>query len=241
MNGEPEFHFVYALCEPAGGTVRYVGRCTSLQQRYIVHLLEKTGSARMTEWVNSIAPEAPELRVLHVVHTIREAEHLERDEIANHVGSGIDLLNEFDRPDRRARKRGPRPLIAKSLAPHLRGASTVVGELEKRLRGKFTMEGGAVSIRAGCEKAPWFKVKHRGMPGTRRTTVLLYEASVVLWKRIAILTHERSEFRLFEIEPGPNENEIKFHDYYARGPFRIVRQVDDDLDAQVEFSWFKPS
>lgn len=82
--------YVYALCEPTTGAVRYVGKSSNPARRLESHCAKSAASA-MREWVARVGE--PTLRILteHVDETA--AFVAERDLIKEHWAAGAQLLN----------------------------------------------------------------------------------------------------------------------------------------------------
>lgn len=88
--------FIYALCEPDGETVRYVGKAKNPAARLKSHRNERS-SRRKARWLRSLeaAGLAPALVVLEEVDESAWQE-AERRWIAYHRGLGADLTNHTD-------------------------------------------------------------------------------------------------------------------------------------------------
>lgn len=85
--------FVYALCEPDSGAVRYVGRSSNPQARLVSHMAQS--SERVTAWIGGLRAlgMAPQLRILREVPAGEDSAAIERLAIGEHIARGCDLLN----------------------------------------------------------------------------------------------------------------------------------------------------
>lgn len=94
MEAVPRTWFVYALCEPDGKTVRYVGVTSDLLQRFRRHLSAATFPA-VRRWVDGLRHRSliPAMIVLSQHSTIEEGLAAESAEIARRVKAGQSLLN----------------------------------------------------------------------------------------------------------------------------------------------------
>lgn len=90
--GKPDIRnvhaFIYALCEPMTGEIRYVGKAASPQSRLVGHT--RYGSYDIKEWIGSLR-QPPALRVLEVVPPGCDVDARERFHIE--ANDGPRLLN----------------------------------------------------------------------------------------------------------------------------------------------------
>lgn len=89
--------YVYALCEPDGRTVRYIGATTDLWRRYCQHC---RGSHRpeIRSWIASLSKfgRIPSLVILREVIGVESARQVESDEIRKHIAQyGDQILNDY--------------------------------------------------------------------------------------------------------------------------------------------------
>jgi len=84
---------IYALCEPATGDVRYVGKATNSTSRLKAHLNDR-GDTRRARWIRALRAQnlVPHLLVLESV-TADNWQSAERRWIAHYRGQGVDLTN----------------------------------------------------------------------------------------------------------------------------------------------------
>ena len=114
--------YVYALCEPDGVTIRYVGRSQAPEKRRVSHLTNS--SRRVQHWVRGLAREGqqPTLRILETVPPGRDAALAERAAIQNLRAAGCRLLNTSGVP-------GPRLILSReSDRQKLRAMAKEVGD-----------------------------------------------------------------------------------------------------------------
>lgn len=83
--------YVYALCEPTTGAMRYVGKSSNPAKRFAAHL-SSTASESVRAWVTSLAAP-PRLEIIVAAPTEAEAALLEQKWIAKLRASGSKLLN----------------------------------------------------------------------------------------------------------------------------------------------------
>jgi len=58
------------------------------------------------------------------------------------------------------------------------------------------------------------------------------------WKRLAVLTGRGDEAHFFEIEPAPEQHELRGGDYFIRGDFRVIRALaSPGVKARVYAAW----
>lgn len=90
--------FIYALCDPDTGDVRYIGKSTRINIRPREHLRDK-GTTRKCRWIASLS-KPPVLKVLETV--LFEAwKEAEKRQIKLHRDAGCDLTNHTDGGDGR--------------------------------------------------------------------------------------------------------------------------------------------
>lgn len=118
--------FVYALCEPDGKTIRYIGVTANLRDRYLKHV----GSPQcksLRAWIKGLddAGLVPSLVVLRTVRGISAGVDAEREEIERYSKIlGDQLLNEKHTGKPRPKRRGMiefggRSMTANDWAAHL--------------------------------------------------------------------------------------------------------------------------
>ena len=83
--------YVYALCEPATGEIRYIGKSRNPWTRLDSHR-SHNAAQRIRKWVSSLT-SSPKLRILSEFDTDREARHEEERLISEARASGVVLLN----------------------------------------------------------------------------------------------------------------------------------------------------
>lgn len=125
----------------------------------------------------------------------------------------------------------PKSLEAVSLGG--RGPAPKV-QLQGRAQGR-SATSGSLSIRAGHEGDVSFKVKAPGASESKPP------ARLDKWSRVGVLTGGHGKLRFFELEPGGEPNELEFHGFHARGPFRVVRKVNNAKAAREAWEAFEPS
>lgn len=108
--------YIYALCEPVSGEVRYIGKSANPVARLANH--RAGGCKKVVAWIAQLAADglAPKLCVLEAVQPGQDASARERLAIGRHCAGGARLLNS----DGTAAGRGPR---ARALAPSNQGAA----------------------------------------------------------------------------------------------------------------------
>jgi hypothetical protein len=55
------------------------------------------------------------------------------------------------------------------------------------------------------------------------------------WDRIAVQTRNGEGLRLFELEPGDDQNKLVFHGFHVRGLFRVATTVNGSQEAEDKF------
>lgn len=96
-------HYVYALCEPETGEVRYIGCTTRLKARFRQHLkVDRAVNPRVAEWVTSLIGRdlLPQMKILETVKGMWPGWEAERYLIGVYsVAMRERLLNEHYRGD----------------------------------------------------------------------------------------------------------------------------------------------
>lgn len=87
--------FIYALCEPDGKTIRYIGRTRDLWRRFLAHYRSQA-NPEMHKWISTLKQRGyiPSLIILREVCGEEESRQAESDEIRAHKSSGLTILNE---------------------------------------------------------------------------------------------------------------------------------------------------
>lgn len=85
--------YIYALCEPIDGAVRYIGKSSSPEKRLTNHLA--AGRHKIAAWVAQLAADGlrPQLCILEAVPAGCDAASRERLAIGTHLARGCRLLN----------------------------------------------------------------------------------------------------------------------------------------------------
>lgn len=85
--------YIYALCEPTTGAVRYIGKSASPEKRLGNHL--HAGRYKIAAWVSELAASGlrPVLNIIETVAPGNDASARERLAIAMHLSRGCKLLN----------------------------------------------------------------------------------------------------------------------------------------------------
>lgn len=97
--------FVYALCEPDGKTIRYIGVTANLWRRLHQHY-QHSIATEVREWVWSLRKRGlfPAMIVLREVVGVEAGVLAEKEEIASHMKAGAALLNRQDTGKPRAKR-----------------------------------------------------------------------------------------------------------------------------------------
>lgn len=86
--------FIYALCEPDTGAVRYIGQTTlNVYVRLYIHCKD-THNAHKRRWLDELRRRGQQPRIM-ILQTVSKGDafRVEREEIARHIAAGCDLLN----------------------------------------------------------------------------------------------------------------------------------------------------
>jgi hypothetical protein len=109
---KPITTYIYALCEPETGEVRYIGKTDDPRRRHRKHVNSARSGDRTRQcaWIRDLLArgQRPEMRILRECKGDGRAEEIE--EIAEHLASGVDLLN---RNQRFALREKASPVITK--------------------------------------------------------------------------------------------------------------------------------
>lgn len=97
--------YVYALCEPSTGAVRYVGKSSNPARRLDAHCAKSAASA-VRDWVAAVGE--PKLKVLSEHADETSALVAERELIKLHWAAGAQLLNKAASDHRPRRPRSAR-------------------------------------------------------------------------------------------------------------------------------------
>lgn len=97
-------HVIYALCEPDGGNIRYIGYTSNAKARYQNHLspsILKRKSHR-TDWIKSVLAKGkkPEMIIVCEYELAEELPMAEKVWVANYRILGCDLVNGTDGGDK---------------------------------------------------------------------------------------------------------------------------------------------
>lgn len=84
--------YVYALCEPSDGKIRYVGKSKNPAQRLEAHRSKSASSANVRSWIESLGGD-PQLEILQELPDETAALVAEQKTIARLRASGVKLLN----------------------------------------------------------------------------------------------------------------------------------------------------
>jgi hypothetical protein len=89
--------FIYALCDPRNGQIRYIGKANNIGQRYATHLREKSKCHRSV-WIQSLLAMGikPELTIIENVEADATWQDRERFWIKHYRSLGYDLTNYTD-------------------------------------------------------------------------------------------------------------------------------------------------
>jgi len=87
--------FIYALCAPETGDVRYVGQANNPTRRHRLHLKDQTDTRR-GRWIRTLlcCGRAPTLLILERING--DWQEAERRWIASYRAAGADLTNHTD-------------------------------------------------------------------------------------------------------------------------------------------------
>lgn len=96
---------------------------------------------------------------------------------------------------------------------------------------------GPLEARVGYEDGVLMRIK---APGVVVAGKAPRELAITTWRRIGVLTGGHDRLRFFEIEPGDEPNELRFHGFYVRGRFRYVRKLNRTMEARSGFDDFDP-
>lgn len=93
--------FIYALCDPESGAVRYVGQTVNPAGRYFHHITPKGPGAPRLRWIAELKEQhlLPSLRILERVNP-DQADQAEQRWIAHYVAEGAHLVNTQLLPER---------------------------------------------------------------------------------------------------------------------------------------------
>lgn len=112
--------FVYALCEPDGRTIRYIGCTADLRKRLRMHL-GRSVSPEVRAWIESLREKGliPSMIVLQECDGIEAGLQAEREQLRSHSELlGESLLNVRDTGKRqRRRRRGAITFDGRSMKP----------------------------------------------------------------------------------------------------------------------------
>lgn len=101
-------YYVYAMCEPDGQTVRYIGMTTDCWKRLRSHI-SRTSAPKVSEWITGLLlkGQCPCIRVLAVYDNKNDAHDAEDKAIREHKEMfGEQILNQQYRGSQRKVRRG---------------------------------------------------------------------------------------------------------------------------------------
>jgi hypothetical protein len=94
-NGKGDM-YIYALCCPIGGDVRYIGKSRNPQGRFAQHIrTARSGHLHVSRWIRKLVRSGlyPRLDILHKVQPDEDWRLLERSYIARGLAQGLRLTN----------------------------------------------------------------------------------------------------------------------------------------------------
>lgn len=97
--------FIYGLCEPSTGEIRYIGKSSNPEGRWLYHCTAVAVSLRMWHWVRKLRAQGlkPSLQILRVVQPGADAAKFEREVIRECTNAGAALINFHGVPNRARR------------------------------------------------------------------------------------------------------------------------------------------
>jgi hypothetical protein len=104
--------------------------------------------------------------------------------------------------------------------------------------------GGPLKVRLGSAIYPGndpgkqFRVKRREGDVLVNDRANTWEGTLTHWRRIGVLAGTKDQARFFVLEPGQNDDELRFADFFVRGKFRIVEKINNAQQARRAYSVF---
>lgn len=151
--------YVYALCEPDTGAVRYIGKSADPWRRLISHR-SRSASVPMRQWVTSLA-SPPVIKVLGEYESDTLARDDEAAEISRLRDQGADLLNE--------KRVDSRPAVAFSRKRKFSG----IGERARSVRCAMGVTQRAITEICGLAQGVLANIEKGRTPDPSGQTVTL--------------------------------------------------------------------
>jgi hypothetical protein len=97
-----------------------------------------------------------------------------------------------------------------------------------------------LAVRFGNANGVVFKIRRPlGADVISKEKALIWYGFIQNWQSVGIFISHKHKARFFEIEPANEDGEVAFRSFFVRGKFRVLRHVNNVLDARDAWRLFE--